>query len=98
VSGAGSAVPGRVTDHPERSRYELDLNGETAFALYRSAPGVLTIYYTEVPRHLRGQGIGSILVRGVLQDIRAKGLKVIPTCGFVAGLIRDNPEFHDLLG
>jgi uncharacterized protein len=90
--------PGEVRDHPAQSRYELDLGGETAFASYRSAPGVLTIYYTEVPSHLRGQGFGSILVRGVLQDIRAKGLKVVPRCGFVAAFIRDNPEFGDLLG
>jgi uncharacterized protein len=87
-----------VKDNPEKSRYELDLAGETAFASYRSAPGVLTIYYTEVPSHLRGQGIGSILVRSVLQDIRARGWKVVPRCGFVAAIIRDNPEFRDLLG
>ncbi len=60
--------------------------------------GRATIYYTEVPRHLRGQGIGSIMVRGVLQDIRAKGLEGRPGCGFVAAFIRQNPEFHDLLG
>jgi predicted GNAT family acetyltransferase len=74
------------------------VDGETAFALYRSAPGVVTIFHTEVPRHLRERGIGSILARGVLQDIRAKGLKIIPRCGFVAAFIRENPEFEDLLG
>lgn len=89
--------PDDVKDQPAQSRYELDLGGETAFASYRSAPGVLTIYYTEVPAHLRGQGIGSILVRGALQDIRAKGWKVVPRCGFVAAFIRQNPEFQDLL-
>jgi uncharacterized protein len=59
---------------------------------------VLTIVHTEVPSHLRGRGIGSVLARGVLQDIRAKGWKVIPRCGFLAAFIRENPEFHDLLG
>ena len=86
-----------VTDNPARSRYELDLAGEVAFATYRLGPGEVVIPYTEVPRHLRGQGIGSALVRGVLEDIRAKGLKVVPRCGFVAAFIRDNPEFRDLL-
>jgi predicted GNAT family acetyltransferase len=90
-------VTGQVKDNPARSRYELDLDGGPAVALYRSAPGVVTIYHTEVPPHLRGRGIGSALARGVLQDIRAKGWKVVPRCGFVAAVIRDNPEFHDLL-
>jgi uncharacterized protein len=92
-------LPDEVRDKPERSRYELDLGGDgVAFARYRATPGVLTIDYTEVPRHLRRQGIGSIMVRGVLQDARAKGLNVIPRCGFVAAFIRQNPEFKDLLG
>jgi predicted GNAT family acetyltransferase len=90
--------PSEVRDNPARSRYELDVDGETAFALYRSAPGVVTIFHTEVPRHLRERGIGSILARGVMQDIRAKGLKIIPRCGLVAAFIRENPEFEDLLG
>jgi predicted GNAT family acetyltransferase len=90
--------PGDVKDNPARSRYELDIGeGETAFASYRATPGVLTIYYTEVPSHRRGRGLGSILVRGALQDVRAKGWKVVPRCGFVAAVIRDNPEFRDLL-
>jgi uncharacterized protein len=90
--------PSDVKDNPAQSRYELDLGGETAFASYRSAPGVRTIHYKEVPGPRRGRGIGSILVRGALQDIRAKGWKVVPRCGFVAAFIRQNPEFQDLLG
>jgi uncharacterized protein len=94
-----AAQPSDVKDNPVQSRYELDLSGgETAFASYRSTPGVLTIYYTEVPAHLRGQGIGSVLVRGALQDIRAKGWKVVARCGFAAAVIRNNPESLDLLG
>ena len=86
-----------VTDNPARSRYELDLDGETAFATYRLNAGEIVIPYTEVPAHLRGRGFGCALVRGVLDDIRARGLKVVPRCGFVAAFIRDNPEFRDLL-
>jgi uncharacterized protein len=97
-AGLAPAVsPEQVRNNPVRSRYELDVNGETAFALYRLAPGVVTIMHTEVPARWRGQGIGSVLARGVLQDIRAKGWKVIPFCGFLADFIRNHPEFHDLL-
>jgi predicted GNAT family acetyltransferase len=86
-----------VTRNPALSRYELAVDGETAFAVYREAPGIAVITHTEVPKHLRGRGIGAKLVRGVLEDISARGLKVEPRCPFVAAFIARNPEFRELL-
>jgi predicted GNAT family acetyltransferase len=86
-----------IRDNKSASRYELDVEGSVAFADYRMAPGVVTVTYTEVPAAMRGRGIGAQLSRAVLEHIRKEGLKVIPRCGFFAGFIRANPEFHDLL-
>jgi predicted GNAT family acetyltransferase len=86
-----------LRDNKAAHRYELDVDGGVAFADYRMAPGAVTVTYTEVPAALRGRGIGGKLARAVLDHIRAEGLKVVPRCGFLAGYIRDNPEFHDLL-
>jgi predicted GNAT family acetyltransferase len=80
-----------------RGRYEFDVDGATAIAVYRAAPGVLTVTHTEVPAALRGQGIGSRMVRAVLTDVRAQGLKVVARCPFVADYIARHPEFADLL-
>jgi predicted GNAT family acetyltransferase len=52
---------------------------------------------TEVPEALEGQGIGSALARGALDDVRAQGLQVIPLCPFVAAFIRRHPEYLDLV-
>jgi predicted GNAT family acetyltransferase len=79
------------------SRYEFDVDGATAIAVYRASPGVLTFTHTEVPASLRGQGIGSRMMRAVLADVRAQGLKVVPRCPFVADYVERNPEFADLL-
>jgi len=81
----------------ERQRYEFDVDGATAIAVYRPSPGVLTFTHTEVPAALRGQGIGSRMMRAVLDDVRAQGLKVVPRCPFVADFVERNPEFVDLL-
>ncbi len=73
-----------VRDNTERHRFELDAEGHIAFSNYKRADGVLTILHTEVPKELEGHGIGSALVRGVLDLARARGEKVIrnmPTCG-----------------
>jgi predicted GNAT family acetyltransferase len=85
-----------VRDNTERHRFELDAQGHIAFSNYKRADGVLTILHTEVPKELEGQGIGSALVRGVLDLARASGEKVIPACPFVKGYIDRHPEYADL--
>ena len=85
-----------VRNNTALSRYELDINGETAFANYRLAPGKVIITHTETPPALRGRGIASTLVQGALDHIRADGLKVVAGCGFVVDYLDKNPEFADL--
>ena len=86
-----------IRDNPDRGRFEMDAGNDIAFVNYRLAPGVITLSHTEVPEELEGQGLGSRIVRGVLDTVRARGLKVVPACGFVAAFIRKNPAYRDLL-
>jgi predicted GNAT family acetyltransferase len=90
-------MPGAVHDDPSRHRFELDLDGQTAFANYRRAGDVLTISHTEVPPALNGRGYGSALVKGVLDIARAQGLKVVPACPFVRSYVERHSEYADLL-
>jgi len=85
-----------VRDNTERHRFELDADGHIAFSNYRTADGVLTVLHTEVPKQLEGRGIGSALVRGVLEIARAQGLKVNALCPFVKGYLDRHPEYADL--
>ena len=78
------------------SRYELDVDGATAFANYRLAPGKIIITHTETPRALRGRGIASELVQGALEQIRLEGLKVVAGCSFVVDYLDKHPEFTDV--
>jgi len=86
-----------VTDVPERLRYEMPLGPDIAIAVYRDVGDVRTITHTEVPAALRGKGIGGKLVRGVLDDIRARGMQVVPRCPFVARYIAAHPKYADLV-
>ena len=85
-----------VRDNTQRHRFELDADGHIAFSEYKRADGVLTVMHTEVPAALGGKGVGSALVRGLLDIARAQGLKVIPKCPFVAGYIDKHPDYADL--
>jgi uncharacterized protein len=91
-----------VVDVPERSRYELRApDGEVlGFADYHPAgEGRVELPHTVVRSEHGGVGNGSALVRGALDDLRRKGVaEVVPSCWFVAGFIRRNPEYADLLG
>jgi uncharacterized protein len=86
-----------VRNNVAENRFELDADGHTALAYYRVEPGVITFVHTEVPQELSGRGIGSRLVRGALELVRAQGLKVVPTCPFVSAYMGKHPEFNDLL-
>lgn len=82
-----------VTDNPEQQRFELDTDEGPAVALYRWDGDIMIIFHTEVPRDLRGKGIGETLVRGVLDEVRQRRLKVVPLCWFVREFVERNPEF-----
>jgi predicted GNAT family acetyltransferase len=87
----------QVVDNPARNRFEMDIDGAIAFVDYRVMGDVLVVPHTEVPRALEGRGIGTRLVLGSLDLIRAAGRKVRPYCGFYATVIRRHPEYSDLV-
>ncbi len=90
-------MPSAVRDNQALSRFELDVNGVTAFANYKLGDGIVAINHTETPVEARGQGIASKLVAGALDIVRARGLKVIPRCAFVRAYVAKHPEVGDLV-
>ena len=90
-------MPNDVKDNPAKSRFELEVEGHTAVAVYKLEPGVITFVHTLVPDALAGKGVGSALARGALDLVRARGLKVVAQCPFIAGYIGKHPEYQDLL-
>ena len=89
--------PASVVNNIEASRYELEVDGEIAIAVYQQKPGVVVFTHTEVPDALAGRGIGSRLIGGALRDVRANDLKIVPLCEFVAAYLDKHPEEQDLL-
>ncbi len=87
----------QVTDNPAMGRFEMRSGDGTAFVEYRRAGDRIALLHTEVPEALSGKGVGSKLVRGTLNAVRAEGLKVVPRCEFVAAYVARHPEYRDLL-
>jgi predicted GNAT family acetyltransferase len=85
-----------VRDNTKLRRFEFETDGHIAFSEYKRGDGVLTIMHTEVPKELEGRGIGSALIRGVLDTARTEGLKVKPVCPFAKSYVERHPEYADL--
>jgi len=87
-----------VRDNPAELRYEARegdrLLGEIR---YRTEPGLVVLVHTDVASSAEGSGVGSALVAGALDDIRSRGLRVVPLCPFVAAHIRRHPEYDTLV-
>jgi uncharacterized protein len=94
----GSAEHIAVHDNPGESRYELMLDEQVVGEIrYRLAPDPVVLLHTEVLPTLEGKGLGALLVAGALDDIRARGLHVVPLCPFVRSYIGRHPGYADLV-
>ena len=88
----------RVADNPGKRRYEASVDGAVAgYVFYQQREGSLLLIHTEVAQEFEGQGVGSRLAAGTLDDIRARGLLVTPLCPFISAYIERHPEYGDLV-
>jgi predicted GNAT family acetyltransferase len=91
-------VQSEVRNNAERSRYELVVDAEVVgVAEYRQQGETLVFPHTHVKASLRGRGMGARLVQAALDDVRARGQRVVPRCWYVAEFIDAHPEYRDLL-
>jgi predicted GNAT family acetyltransferase len=88
-----------VVDNPELQRFEARVDGQVAGEIvYRErADGRLVLLHTQVDDRFEHKGIGGRLVAGALDDIRSRGLAIVPLCPFVSAYLERHPEYADLV-
>lgn len=87
-----------VTHNTAADRFEVNLDGDTAFADYRVEAGDITLPHTVVPPAFEGRGVGSALAKAALGYARDHALKVIPICPFIAAYLQKHPaEWRDIV-
>jgi uncharacterized protein len=85
----------QVVDAPDRSRFEIRVDGEVAgFTEYRRRPGLIAFIHTLTDPRFEGQGLAS---RTALSEARSHGLSVLPFCPFVRAYIAGHAEYLDLV-
>lgn len=73
-----------VVHNAARQRFELDVDGQTAFTEYRLSSGAMTFFHTLTPPALRGRGLAARVVQAALEYARAERLKVVRCAGTLA--------------
>jgi predicted GNAT family acetyltransferase len=91
-----AAVPLDLRHEPASHRFVARAAGAESVLEYRADGMTLDCYHTFVPPALRGGGIASRLTEFALRHARDNGLKVRPTCPFIARCIERHPEFQPL--
>ncbi|HEY8947765.1 MAG TPA: GNAT family N-acetyltransferase [Rhizomicrobium sp.] len=86
-----------VINNESRNRFELEENGELAFASYRRNGDVFTIPHVEAALPLRGKGTAGRLMEGIAAIARDQHYKIKPTCPYAVAWFRRHPEASDLL-
>ncbi|KIZ33357.1 acetyltransferase [Stutzerimonas stutzeri] len=81
-----------------QQRYELLVDGQSLGAAEYSEQGERMVFtHTEVDPSLSGQGLGSVLAKGALEDARRRGKRVVPQCEFIASYIERHEQWQDLV-
>ena len=88
-----------VTDVPAEGRFEARTaeGALLGFSAYVHEGDAVVFTHTEVDEAAEGAGVGSQLVRGALDQVRAAGHAVVPLCPFVTAYIESHPEYADLV-
>jgi len=92
-----SAASLEVRHDADRRRFYIPLDEGEAHLDYRiEDEETLDYAHTYVSPELRGQGLAGRVVEKALDHARDEGLKVVPSCPFVASFLKDHPEYQDL--
>jgi len=85
-----------VQHHPDRKRFEIQTDGDTAYVEYVDRSQTLILTHTFVPPSLRGRGLAGQLVRHALDFARKAGKTIDPQCSYAESFMEQHPEYADL--
>lgn len=85
-----------IRHNTAKHRFEMDLDGGTAFADYQLFDGGIALMHTEVPAAFEGKGIAGQLAKHVLDFAVHNKLLVKPYCTFIKAYIDRHPEYQKI--
>jgi predicted GNAT family acetyltransferase len=78
--------------------YELLVDGQFAgLVVYQEEGSRYVLTHTFIAEDYRGRGLSRVLLRGVLEDLKARHVPVTNYCPVVDRFIEKNPEYIPLV-
>lgn len=95
-------TPVEVLDNLTHDRFELWLSGPertfVGFLGYRlEQPGVYDLQHTIISESFGRQGYARTLVTKVLDQLREREQRIVPTCSYVQRYLERFPQYADLV-
>jgi len=88
----------QIVHDEARQRFTHDLDGQVSYLVYRRLDAqTVDFVSTYTPPPLRGRGIAAHIVRHALEWADGQGLKVVPSCWFVAEYVERDPSWRRVL-
>ena len=88
-----------VRRNDDEGQYEIWVDGRSVgFTEFRVRDdGVLVFPHTVIDEDQRGKGLGGQLIGGALDDVRARGERIVAECKAVRGFVDEHQEYADLV-
>jgi predicted GNAT family acetyltransferase len=86
-----------LVNNEAANRFEMNVDGYTAFIEYKQSPGKIALLHTEVPPELEGKGAATAVIEKTLDYIEKNNLKLIPLCPLVIAYIKRHPEWKRIV-
>ncbi len=81
----------------EKQRFEVEIEGYTAFIDYKDEGGVVRLIHTESPEALAGRGVATALVEKTPAYLDENGYRLVPVCPLVSAYVKRHPEWKRIV-
>ena len=81
-----------LVKNQESKRFELNVEGYTAFIDYKERNQVITLIHTESPEELAGRGAATALIEKTLTYLEENKYELVPLCPLVFAYIKRHPD------
>lgn len=85
--------PIHVEHDAQAQCFSAVVEGYKAILEYRTVDAQsIDMHHTFVPNELRGKGVAGVLAKQALAYAKEQGLRVIPSCSYIAVYLRRHPQ------
>jgi hypothetical protein len=87
----------QIKDNSFLRQYETSVDGHLAKIEYSSQERKVFLTKLIIPEEITRDGFKEEFIEAVLNDIQEKNLRVVPTSPQIAGFLRKNRKYKDML-